>query len=343
MSGIRPPHRSRFRRPQHVRVADDVVHLGLPEHLVDRHAERVARPFEHGRADRLSRAHHAAQPKIEPLARPRTGLHHHLERRGEQERVAHAVLRHQRERALRIESAAVADDRLAEVQRRAAARPSGRRSRPNRRATRTDRLRADNRRASGRIRAGCRAGTDAASARPSAVPSCRSCRRGVPDRWPRCRRTRTARALSISVSYGVIHASLAPATPTPRGRREALADRREIRHRLRVDERDVGLGIDEPVLERIGAEQERQRHGDRAELVDRDVGDDRLGPLRQDQRDLVARFARPGPRAHSRTRFACCWRSQNVYALRRARLVFPVQRKARAIVRPSGRNTRARC
>ena len=55
--GIGAAHRARLRRPQRVRVADDVVHLGLAEHLVDRDAERVARPLEHRRADRFAGAH----------------------------------------------------------------------------------------------------------------------------------------------------------------------------------------------------------------------------------------------------------------------------------------------
>src|SRR5690242_20769618 len=34
MSRVRPSHRARLRGPARARVADDVVHLGLPEHLV---------------------------------------------------------------------------------------------------------------------------------------------------------------------------------------------------------------------------------------------------------------------------------------------------------------------
>ena len=58
---IGPPHAARDRRPLFVRVADDVVDLGLTEHLVDGDAERVAAPVEHRVADRLARAHHRAQ------------------------------------------------------------------------------------------------------------------------------------------------------------------------------------------------------------------------------------------------------------------------------------------
>ena len=346
--GIRPPHRSGLRRPQRLRVADDVVHLGLAEHLVDRHAERVARPFEHRRADRLSRAHdRCADRQIEPLARPRKRLHHHLERGREQERVAHAVFRHQRERALGIESAAVADDRLAEIERRAAARPSGRRSTPSRPATRRGRLRADSRRASGRIPAGCRAGTDAASARPSAVRSCRSCRRGSPDR--------------AGAVVGAVEASRAAAIDQrlerrdPRLARAGDADRRAQTpgQRSRIGAKfgsDCGSTnatlaseLIEPVLERLGAEQERQRHRDRAELVDRDVRDDRFRPLRQDQRDLVAAARTPSAASAFDSAIRLLLQVPERVRAARARLVFPVQREPGAIVRPSARNTRARC
>ena len=68
------------------------------------------------------------------LARLRERLHHQLERRREQERVADLVLLDQRERALGVEAAAIADDRLAEIQRgqqrvhqAAGPRPVGRR------------------------------------------------------------------------------------------------------------------------------------------------------------------------------------------------------------------------
>ena len=147
---IRASHRARLRRPQRVRVADDVVHLGLAEHLVDRDAERVARPFEHRRADRFAGAHdRCAGSTSNALARPRIRLHHQLERGREQERVADLVLLDQPERALRVEAAAVADDRLAEIQRRQqrvhqAAGPRPVRGRPEQIA-----LAAESRRASG--------------------------------------------------------------------------------------------------------------------------------------------------------------------------------------------------
>ncbi len=116
MPGIGPAHRSRLRRPLRVRIADDVVHLGLAEHLVDRDAQRFLRPRKHRRPHRLARAHDAAQVDVEVLARPGECLHHQLQRGREQERVAHLVFLHQAQRAFRIEAPAIADDRLPEIE-----------------------------------------------------------------------------------------------------------------------------------------------------------------------------------------------------------------------------------
>ena len=93
------------------------------------------RPLEHGRADGLACAHDRAQPHLEPLLRARERFHHHLERGREQERVADPVSLDERERALGIEAAAIADNRLAEVKGRQervhqAARPCPVRGRP---------------------------------------------------------------------------------------------------------------------------------------------------------------------------------------------------------------------
>src|SRR5204862_7597808 len=48
---VRSPHAARVRRPAHGAVADDVVNLGLAEHLVRDGAERVSTPGEDGVAD----------------------------------------------------------------------------------------------------------------------------------------------------------------------------------------------------------------------------------------------------------------------------------------------------
>ena len=123
VSGIRATHRPRLRRPQFLGVADDIVHFGLAEHFVDRDAERIARPLENRGPDSLARAHDGPQAQIETLTGPRTGLHHQLERGRKQECIADAVFLHQRERAFGIEPPAIADDRLAEIECREAARP----------------------------------------------------------------------------------------------------------------------------------------------------------------------------------------------------------------------------
>ncbi len=113
-----------------------------------------------------------------------------------------------------------------------------------------------------------------------------------------------------------------------------LADRGHVGQRLRIDERDLRFRVVQPEFERVGAEQERQRHGDRAEAIDRDVRDDGLGALRKDQRDLVA--ARD---THRRQRIREAVRLLLQVPERerggRAGFVFPVEREARAVGRPA--------
>ncbi len=58
--------------------------------------------------------------------------------------------------------------------------------------------------------------------------------------------------------------------------------------RLALAEHGADVGAAQPELERVAAEHLAQRHDDRAELVDRDVGDRGLGPLGEDQGDPVA-------------------------------------------------------
>ncbi len=55
-----------------------------------------------------------------------------------------------------------------------------------------------------------------------------------------------------------------------------------------VDDREARLAVVDAVLERIGAEQHRQRHRHRAEPIERDVRDRGLEALRQHERDAVA-------------------------------------------------------
>src|SRR5207302_1558572 len=107
VSRIGPTDRPGLGRPQGLRIADDVVDLGLAEHLVDGDPERLAAPFEYRFTQRLAGAHDGAQRKLITLLRLRHRLHHHLERGRKEEAVAHAVLLHQPERLLGIEAAAV--------------------------------------------------------------------------------------------------------------------------------------------------------------------------------------------------------------------------------------------
>ena len=134
---------------------------------------------------------------------------------------------------------------------------------------------------------------------------------------------------------------------TTRARPATPIDVREPRQRSRGSARDWAATADrrsrpsprefvEPVLERVGTEQERQRHGDRAHLVDREVRDDRLAAA-------AAGSARPCRRARRPARASAfdepvglaARRSQKVNAARRAGLVLPVQREARAVARPA--------
>jgi len=116
--------------------------------------------------------------------------------------------------------------------------------------------------------------------------------------------------------------------------RQPAADRRQVAGRLRVDERDPRLRIGEPVLEGVRAEQERQRHRHRAHLVDGDVRDDGLAPLRQDQRDPVA-AAHAEAGQHVGQPVGLALQVPEGVRGRGARLVFPVQREPRAIRGPA--------
>jgi hypothetical protein len=55
-----------------------------------------------------------------------------------------------------------------------------------------------------------------------------------------------------------------------------------------VDDRQAHLAVVDAVLERVGAEQHRQRHRNRAEAIQRNVRDRGLEALRQDERDAIA-------------------------------------------------------
>jgi hypothetical protein len=98
-------------------VADDVVHLGLAEHLVHHHAQLLAAVGKHRVTHRLACAHQALQRKAELLARLGVCLHHGLECRGEQKAVRHAMALQQRKGRLGAEAAVVRHDGPAKVQR----------------------------------------------------------------------------------------------------------------------------------------------------------------------------------------------------------------------------------
>ncbi len=318
-----------------MRVADDVVHLGLAEHLVHRHAERGFRPVADGGPDGFAGAHDAAQVDVEALARPRERLHHHLERRREQERVADPVLLHQRQRALGIEAAAIADDGLAEIERgeqriHQAAGPGPVGGRPEQVARLrvpvvrvhearqvADQALLRHQRALGR--AGGAAGVDQQR---------RISRRGGHRLEPR---RRLREQLVERRDERLARAGDADDVGEPR---HVAADRDEVRQRLRIDQRDLRFGVGQPVGERVRPEQERQRHRDRAELIDGDVRDDRLRSLRQDQRDLVAAaHAEPGERVGQPV--GLLLQVPERVRRRRAGLVLPVERKAGPVLRPA--------
>jgi len=70
--------------------------------------------------------------------------------------------------------------------------------------------------------------------------------------------------------------------------RQALADRGEVGERRGVHDRGLAFRILQPVFERFGPEEKRQRHGHRAHLIAGDVRHRSFRSLRQHDRNLVA-------------------------------------------------------
>ena len=70
--------------------------------------------------------------------------------------------------------------------------------------------------------------------------------------------------------------------------RHLAANLVELGEALRVGDQRLGAGILQPVGQRIGPEQHRERQRDGAELVDRDMGGGDFRRLRQQDRDAVA-------------------------------------------------------
>jgi hypothetical protein len=99
-------------------------------------------------------------------------------------------------------------------------------------------------------------------------------------------------------------------------------------------ERHACPRVVEPVLERVGAEQERKRDRDRAHLVDGEVRDDRLAALRQDERHAVA-AADAEAGEHVGQAIGLAREVEERVRGRLPGLVFPVQRETAAIVCPA--------
>ena len=331
---IGTPHAAGSRGPPELRVADDVVHLGLAEHLVDRDAERLAAPGEHGGADRLARAHHRPQAERVARARLRDGLHHHLQRGREQERAGDAVALHQFERAFGREAAARPDDRESEVQRRqqrvhqaAGPGPVGRRPedvallrKPVLRRHEAGQV-ADQR-AVRHQRALRGAGRAAGVDQQRRILGQRRHEREAVAGLRQQRAPRVAFAVALADDDQVLQ------------RGTVRADRRERGQGAGVDDRDDGVAVLQAVLERVGPEQQRQRHRHRAHLVDGHVRHDGLGALRQDDRDAVTGLHAERLQRVGEAVGVGLQRGVGVRAAV-ARLVLVVQRDARGLLRPA--------
>jgi hypothetical protein len=116
--------------------------------------------------------------------------------------------------------------------------------------------------------------------------------------------------------------------------RQLVAHRAELFQPALVDDGDAHLGVRQPVFQRVGAEQVRDRHRDGAHLVAGHVRDAGFRPLRQDDGDAVA-----GHDAHRAStldrRLAACCMSQKLQASVCPGLVLVIQREAGAILGPA--------
>ena len=89
---------------------------------------------------------------------------------------------------------------------------------------------------------------------------------------------------------------LGDASPSSRSRSRSTSIERDVepelgdpRQGLALPEHDSNLGVAEAHVERVGAEEDAERHRDGAELGRRNVRDRRLGALGKDDADPVAR------------------------------------------------------
>ena len=244
-------------------------------------------------------------------------LHHQLQRGREQERVADLVFLDQAQRALGIEAAAIADDRLAEIERRqqrihqaAGPRPVGRRpehvARLRKAVVRMDEAgqvaeQARVRHQRALRRAGRAAGVDDERRVARARVHRRELRRRCRDQRvvvERCRRPAHRRRRSRARVAASLRADRRRGWAATAGRR-ARPSPRELR---------------EPVFERVGAEQERQRHRDRAHLVDRRCARRPSRAAAAGRARPCRRAARPVAASTLDSRLASRCRSQNVCA-----------------------------
>ena len=116
--------------------------------------------------------------------------------------------------------------------------------------------------------------------------------------------------------------------------RQVMAYRREIGRRLRIYQCDARLGVVEAVRQRLRSKQERHRHGDRAHLVNREVGHERFAALRQHQRHLVSAHDAE-TREHVRQAIGFPLQIPKRMRGRGSGFVFPVQCEAGAVTGPT--------
>ena len=277
MARVRAAHRAGLRRPRGA-VPDQQVRLGLAVELVQPRAEPLGAPRRRLLADHLA----AARERAERQRRAVVGGHHPERRRGHED-VAHAEPRDQVERQLGIELRRLEGEHGAAV-----------------------------------VEAGHEDVEEAAHPGPV---------RGRPDQVVRLREevVRELEPRQVAVQHAVREQRALRRPGRARGvddqrrrvgrgrhRLEAIGGGREQRGQLAVDvdrldalelavgEHDRRIGVAEPHRHRVRAEPRRERHRDRAQLVDRDVRDRRLGPLRQRDPDAIALADSPTPAARSR-------------------------------------------
>ncbi|CUJ26303.1 Uncharacterised protein [Achromobacter xylosoxidans] len=288
MARVGPAHAARLGRPALLAVADHVVHFGLAEHFVGRHAQGGLAPLEDGLADAFAGAHDRAQGQLIAIAGFGHRFHHHLERGREQEGVGDLIALHQLERPLDREAAAGADDGMAEIQRgqqrihhAAGPGPVGRRP-EHVGGPRKPVLRGHE---AGQV-------ADQRAVRQQGALG-RAGGAGGIEQDGRIRRARRHR-LEFT---GLARQQAAPGQHALVGEADAddllqvgavVADGQQVGAGGVVDDGDAGLRIAQAALQGFGTEQGRQRQHHRAHAVDRHVRDHGLRALSQNHTDAVA-------------------------------------------------------